>query len=349
MVTFSLTGIIWLMQALRFVDFIINRGLSVGDFLYLTILILPALLAIILPISLLIAVIFTYHKLIVESELVVMQASGISRLQLAIPAIIAGLMITAVTYAFTLYLLPTANRQFEDLKSFMRDNYASMLLQEEVFNHPVDGLTVFIQERSDTGKLHGVLVHDNRNPRSIITMMAEDATLVQTPSGPRFQLENGIRQEKRDGQISWLNFESYSMDLSYYTKQKLSRKQGTDELYLTELMHPTLTGDNQLRYASELHRRLVWPWTSLSLSLIAVAFLTTGQFNRRGITKRLISVSALTVASILGFMGLQNMLIKYPHSVPFFYIYALSMIIIPLIAIIKDFNKKTKIKAHVIT
>ncbi len=345
MVTFSLTAIIWLMQALRFVDFIINRGLSIGDFLYLTILILPSLLAIILPIALLVAVAFTYHKLYVESELVVMQASGISRFQLAVPAILAGLMVTAATYAFTLYLLPTANRQFEDMRDFLRDNYASVLLQEEVFNHPVEGLTVFIRERNDTGRLHGILVHDNRNPRSIITMMAEDATLVQTPSGPRFQLEHGIRQEKREGRLSWLNFESYSLDLSYYTKQNLSRKHGTDELYLTQLLHPPLKGDEAVRYHSELHRRLAWPWTSLGLSLIAVAFLTGGHFNRRGIAKRLVVLAALTLLCILGFMGLQNMLTKYPAAAPFLYGYVGIMIGGPLLLISRDwvsFSRKRK-------
>ena len=308
------------------------------------------MLAIILPIALLVAVVFTYHKLYAECELVVMQASGISRLQLAVPAILAGVMVTVATYAFTLYLLPTANRQFEDMRDFLRDNYASVLLQEEVFNHPVEGLTVFIRERSDTGKLRGVLVHDNRNPRTIITMMAEDATLVQTPSGPRFQLEHGIRQEKRDGRLSWLNFESYSLDLSYYTKQNLSRKHGPDELYVTQLMHPPLTGDEELRYHSELHRRLVWPWTALGLSLIAVAFLTEGQFNRRGISRRLIILAAFTLTCILGFMGLQNMLVKYPATTPFLYLYVSVMIGVPLLIISRDwqlFSKKKRRSAVV--
>jgi lipopolysaccharide export system permease protein len=332
LVSASLTGIIWLMQALRFVDFIINRGLSVTDFLYLTALILPALLSLILPIAVLIAVVFTYHKLYTESELVVMQASGMSRLQLARPAMVAGLLVTGATYLFTLYLLPLANRQFEDMRDFLRDNYASVLLQEEVFNHPVDGMTVFIRERSDTGKLKGVLVHDNRDPDTTTTMMADEATLVQTPSGPRFLLENGIRQEKRNGRLSWLNFASYSLDLSYYTKRNLNRERAEDEMFVSELLHERHAGtEASARYRAEAHERLVWPWSGFALSLLAVAIMTEGQFNRRGIAWRLVVVGAVSLVGVLGIIGLQNTLTKHAALTPVLYGYVAAMVLVALL------------------
>ncbi|NET71382.1 MAG: LptF/LptG family permease [Sphaerospermopsis sp. SIO1G2] len=310
LITFSLSAIIWLTQALRFVDFIINRGLSVGDFLYLTMLMFPSLLTIILPISLLIAVIFMYHKLHVESELTVMQASGLSRIQLARPVMIAGIAMTALTYLFTLHLLPTANRQFKDIRAFLRDNYASVMLQEEVFNHPIDGMTVFIRQRDKAGKLRGILVHDNRDPGNIITMMADEATLAQTPSGPRFLLDKGLRQERRDGRVSWLNFDSYNLDLSYYTEKNLARERGESELYLDELYEKAATHHDGT-YHAEAHRRLVWPWFSLMLPLFAVALLTSGQFNRRGMWKRVVISSVTPLLMVLGFFGLINSIVSH--------------------------------------
>ena len=43
-VAFSFTGVVWLTQSLRFIDLIINKGLSFGLFLYMTVLLLPSLL-----------------------------------------------------------------------------------------------------------------------------------------------------------------------------------------------------------------------------------------------------------------------------------------------------------------
>src|SRR5882762_7782826 len=87
-VTIALSAAIWLTQSLRLVDLIVNRGLSVEMFLYLGILILPRFVDIVLPIGVFIAVLFTYNKLIAESEIIVMRASGLSQFGLAKPALI---------------------------------------------------------------------------------------------------------------------------------------------------------------------------------------------------------------------------------------------------------------------
>ena len=52
LITLSITCIIWLTQSLRFIDLIINRGLNIASFLYLSILLIPSLLSIAVPIAL---------------------------------------------------------------------------------------------------------------------------------------------------------------------------------------------------------------------------------------------------------------------------------------------------------
>ncbi|MEQ8166013.1 MAG: LptF/LptG family permease, partial [Alphaproteobacteria bacterium] len=82
-VTIGLTCVIWLTQSLRFVDMIVNRGLTAGTFVYLTMLLLPNFLSIILPIAVFTVVVFTYSKLISDRELIVMRAAGLSQVALA--------------------------------------------------------------------------------------------------------------------------------------------------------------------------------------------------------------------------------------------------------------------------
>ena len=76
LVAATLTCAIWLTQSLRFVELIVNRGLTIGTFFYLTLLLLPSFLWLLLPISLFAAVLFTYLRLTTDSELVVMEGSG---------------------------------------------------------------------------------------------------------------------------------------------------------------------------------------------------------------------------------------------------------------------------------
>ena len=79
LVTAGLTCIIWLSQSLRFVEMIVNRGLNAGTFVYMTMLLLPNFLTVILPIALFTVIVFTYSKMVTDRELVVMRAAGVGQ------------------------------------------------------------------------------------------------------------------------------------------------------------------------------------------------------------------------------------------------------------------------------
>ena len=163
-VTLALTGVVWLSQSLRFVDLIVNRGLSFFTFLYLTVLLLPTFLAIILPIALFFAVMYTYHPLSIDSELVILRAAGLSQFALARPALFLGAAMMLVCYGITLFLIPLGFGAFKERQLLIRSNYSHILLQEGSFTKLVEGLTVFVRARQSNGEVQGILVHDSRAP-----------------------------------------------------------------------------------------------------------------------------------------------------------------------------------------
>lgn len=325
LITASLTGIIWLTQALRFIDFIVNRGLSIGNFIYITSLLFPSLLLLLVPVSLFVAIVFTYNKLSVDSELIVFKAVGLSRWQLAQPAIFVAIIATLFCYSISLYFLPLSNRQFNDMRTFLQDNYTSVLLQEEVFNTPVDGLTVFVRERDSDGNLKGILVHDNRIEDNPITMMAEEGKLIQSGGGPQFYLVKGMRQEIRKGHISWLNFDQYTLDIRFYTKAMNKRNRFAEEKYLGELFSGDgLSDKERAQHRAEGHQRIVWPLYNLAMALLGVAILLHGEFNRRGHWKRMMFAGMAAGAVVLAGVGLRNVVVKQPMLIPLMYLTVVS-------------------------
>jgi lipopolysaccharide export system permease protein len=298
-ITASLTAIIWLTQILKFLDFMLSRGLSLVDFMYLSGLMLPALLLLLTPIALGIALIYTYNRLTVESELIVLNAVGISKWQLAKPVLIMGVCCSLFCYALALSLAPKANEKFQDIRSFFRDKYASVLLEEEVFNTPIDGVTVFVRARDDANNLSGVLMHDSRDPKQMVTMIADRGRMQQTPSGPRFYLQDGMRQQWREGRVSWLKFDDYAIDIAFYG-QNSTRKRSPDERSFIELFNREgLTAKQVAAYRAEAHQRLTWPLLALSLPLFALATLFSSEFNRRGQWRRILIASLGMAAMVL--------------------------------------------------
>ena len=337
LVTVSLTSIIWLTQALRFIDFIVNRGISIANFLELTLLLVPSLMLFVLPFALLCAVLFIYYRLMMDSELLVLSSAGLSRLQLAKPAVNAALVTTLITYFISFYLLPVSYHEFKDMQAFLRDNYASLLLQEEVFNSPVDGLTVFIRERDAGGTLHGIIVHDERDAgKPPVTMMAEEGRLMQTPQGPRFIMYRGNRQEVKDGKLSFLNFDQYTLDISFYAVGGTSRARQPEEMFVPELLFPASDGDDASRLIAEGHNRLTWPLFPLAFTLLASAVLLTGEFNRRGQWRRVTLVVLLAGFTLSGSVGLLNLSVKHPWMIGLMYANVLGIMAVSLWILTRD-------------
>ncbi len=320
-VTLALTGVVWLSQSLRFVDLIINRGLSFFTFVYLTFLLLPSFLAVLLPVALFCAVAYTYHRLTVDSEIVVLRSAGLSDMALMKPALImAGLMV-ALCYAITLYLQPAGFREFKDRQFVIRADYSRILLREGSFNTLGDGLTVYIRERLANGEVLGILVHDNRDRDAPVTMMAERGVLLKSPGGPYLSLFKGNRQEmnRERGKLSLLYFDRHNVDLSDLIDAEGPRWREPRERYIHELFREP-QDDGELAYKYELraegHNRLVSPLYSLVMTLIALASLLGGEFNRRGRAARMIFAGAIAVAFQGLALGLTYIIVKMPLLTP---------------------------------
>lgn len=320
-ITIVLACTIWLTQSLRFVELIINRGLSLGAFLYLTSLLLPSFLIIILPVALACAVLYVYNKLIIDSELVVLRSAGLNQWRLAEPALIMGVAVSIVCYSLSLYFLPASFRQFKDLESSIRNDYSAVFLREGMFNTVSEGFTVYIRARNSSGELLGILVHDSRVPNRPVTMMAERGAILATEDGPRVLLVEGNRQEveRQTGKLSLLYFDRYTVDLSQLTKSNENRWREPPERFLHELFYPDLSDSNNQHYQKNLraegHQRLVAPLYPIVYALIAVAAMLSGQFDRRGQTRRIAIAVGIVAIAQTAQIGLSNLSVKLPPAI----------------------------------
>jgi len=292
-VALALTFAMWLAQSLKMIDYMVNRGLPASRFMELVLLLLPGFLGVVLPISTAIGAVFVYNKLTQDSELVVMRAAGMSPIQLARPAMTLGIISSLLVYAIALYFLPLSFRNFKDLQNDVRQSYASVLIQEGVFNTVGNDVTVYVRERDADGALVGIIVHDLRDRAKPITLIAERGAIVRTPEGPRVLLVNGNRQEvdRETGQLSMLYFQQYTVDLADLDKATPFRYREAEERYLHELIWPeerALKNEKLMReLRAELHQRLAGPLYPLAFALIGMVALLSGEFNRRGRPLRL--------------------------------------------------------------
>jgi lipopolysaccharide export system permease protein len=110
MVLVSLTGIIWVTQALRGIDLMTGQGQSILVFLGVTGLAIPLLGMIIAPIALLIAVMHSLNRFATDSEIIVMNAAGLSPAQFLRPFLIATCAVSVLVASLSIYIAPECLR-----------------------------------------------------------------------------------------------------------------------------------------------------------------------------------------------------------------------------------------------
>jgi lipopolysaccharide export system permease protein len=328
--TFLLTVVVWLSQSLRLLDLVINRGQSAPTFVYLSMLMLPQLMVIILPIAFFGGVLYGLHKLSVDSELIVMSASGYSRAQLAVPVLMAAGLVMAVTYFCGLYLMPLGQRAMKAEVVSIRADIGAALLTEGTFNTPAKGLTVFIRELSPDGHIRGILVHDNRNAKRPTTYIARGGVLAQTAAGSRLIMLDGTIEQSAQGgaQLSVLKFQRYVFDLDQFASQQRATDLETSERTLPELFWPHFIKDPGQKtrniYFAEAHNRLTAPLYCLTFAMIALAAVTRGRRARGAYAIRLTVASiAAGVARLSGYAA-QGLVSRHPSAFVLLYLIPLS-------------------------
>ncbi|MBH66882.1 MAG: LPS export ABC transporter permease LptF [Rhodospirillaceae bacterium] len=292
-VVLSLTCVVWLSQSLRFIDLIVNRGLPLPTFIYLTILLLPTWLSIVMPIAIFASSLYIYNRMLVDREIVILIASGLSPLRLSFPTILVSTVVMIACYVMTLYLIPVSYREFKELQFKIRHSYTDVILREGTFNAIDKNITVYVGERSSDGELSGIIVNDDRNSLHSITLIAETGALLVTEKGPKVFMRNGNRQSRntKTGEIGLLYFDSYTVDLGGITSITQRSWRDQNELFLFELLNPSHVSRDSRSYKKHLaegHHRLTSPILALALPLIGLAILLRGEFSRRGQTSRIL-------------------------------------------------------------
>jgi lipopolysaccharide export system permease protein len=327
-VTTALVALIWLTQSLRFVELVVNRGLSMRVFLQLTSLLIPGFIAVILPITSFVVVQFVYQRLSGDRELTVMRSAGLSQWALARPGLMLGLLAMSASFVLNIWIVPASNTEFREFQFELRNKVAAFLLQEGVFTAISDQLTVYVRARDTDGTLRGIMVEDDRTPNTQATILAESGRLVAAGNAPRVLLENGSRQEidAKTGRLDVLTFAQDTVDLASGHGEDAQRIREDNEMSLQELFHPNpgLVPERDFgKLLVEANRRLTQPVTTVSFVLVALYFVLTGSFRRAGNLWRPLASMLSMVALLAIGLTAQSVATRHPVLIPLIWVQAI--------------------------
>jgi lipopolysaccharide export system permease protein len=330
-VTAGLAALVWVTQSVRFIQLVLERGLSLAVFLELTALMLPSFLVVILPITTFIVVLFVYGRLAADRELVVLQGAGLSHWRLARPALLAAAIVAGLVLLLQAWIMPASHSAFRAWQFEIRNEIAAVLLQEGVFAPIGNDITVYARIRERDGTLRGILVHDAREASAPATLLAAEGRLEVTPAGPRVTLRNGVRQQMDlsadPPRLSVLRFAENSFDLATRPGPQEQRFRDPRERTIGELLHPDpaepLSPRERRRFLADAHQRLASPVFTLSLALVALAAVLPAPFRRHGGLQTAAVAVGVAVGLLAAGLAIGNLAVRDSAFLPLIWAHAL--------------------------
>jgi lipopolysaccharide export system permease protein len=306
-VLISLTAVIWVTQALRDIDIMTSQGQSILVFVGITSLLIPMLILLIAPIALLIAVAHVLNKMSNDSEIIVMNAAGMSPWILFRPFMAAAIVVSLLVATISAYFAPKGLRMLRDWVTEVRANVVSTIVQPGRFRAIEAGVTIHIRERRPNGQLAGIFLDDRRNPNERITVLAEIGELVDNPSGTYLVLQKGNVQRYETGQRdpAMVAFDRYAFDLSQFAGGGQAVKYSIRERFLWQLLFPDSKDQSYIdqpdQFRAELSDRLMAPLYPIAFVVIAYAYLGAPRTTRQ--SRTLSMVGAVGGVALLRFIG----------------------------------------------
>ena len=159
---------------------------------------------------------------------------------------------------------------------------------------------MYVRARDQDGTLRGILVEDDRDPSSHATILAERGHLSATSNTPKVLLDNGSREDidPKTGRLDVLTFAQDTVDLATASKGDDQRLRDVNEMSMHELLNPdaSVPPRDYGKLAVEAHHRMTQPLTAWSFTLVALAAVLTGSFQRHGNVLRPIAAVGMLVA-----------------------------------------------------
>lgn len=301
----TLTILVWFTQIIREFDIVTNQRQSVLTFLSITSLFIPMLLMMIAPIALVISASHVLNKLSSDSEIIVMNAAGLSPSRAMRPLLAAAFVVSALVAFLAIYLSPLALRELRNRVTEVRTDILTHIAQPGRFTSIGGGLTFHIAGRQPDGILLGIFIDDRRDPKEHNTILAQSGEVVKNETGAFLLLDGGSVQTVEAGQTDprIVTFQRYAFDLSNFGGGARTIVYSSHEKFFWELFSPA-DAQQESDYRAEIHDRLASPLYPIAFAVLAYMFLGPPQTTRQSRALALLGmIGAITIVRLSGFLS----------------------------------------------
>ena len=301
-----LVGVYWINRAAVLLDRYLTDGQGGGLVFQLTLLSLPSIMLLVLPVAGFVAAVYVTNRLHSDSELVVVQATGYSAVRLVRPFLAFGILLALLLSLLGHVIVPISMSRLAALEQELAEAISSRLIVPGAYQNPTDGVTVYVRSIEPDGTLMGLLVNDRRERDYETTYVAHRALLIRHEDGPRLVMFDGMAQTLNQvtERLSITEFEDFTVALNDLVstpgQQRLDyRSLSTPVLLAASAETVAATGRSADALRREGNLRISQALLAIGAVVAGYAALMVGGFSRFGLSRQMVFAVLLVVGTKL--------------------------------------------------
>ena len=289
LVIFTISIIIWVLQAVNYLDFVIEDGHGFIVYFKYTLLSFPKIISRIFPFAIFLAFSYILLKYENKNELVIFWNFGIKKINFINFFIKFSLWFVLISLLLNALITPFAQ---DKARSFIRSSnldFFESILKPKKFIDVIGNLTIYFDEKNKNGELINIFLNEKTDIKNSQTTFAKTAIINITNNKKILTLYDGKSINNINGKISEFEFSKTDYNISKFSSNTIMH-QKTQEITTIDLIRCSLffknsiknkkiikinncVSDNLVNIYKELYSRLVKPLYMTFLISISLLFI----------------------------------------------------------------------------
>tara|TARA_Y200000002_G_scaffold327843_1_gene291141 strand:+ start:45 stop:1193 length:1149 start_codon:yes stop_codon:yes gene_type:complete len=288
--SFSITFIVWIIQAVNLLDLVSDDGHSLNVYFTYVSLNLPKIFSKTIIFVFFISIFYVINKYNNSNELIVFWNNGIQKIKFINFILQLSFLFLILQLVLNLFIVPKSQNIGRLYLKESNIDFLPKLISEKKFINVVKNLTIFVEEYKKDGKLNKIYINEKIDTKNSKIIVSESGKIIKKDQKYILRLFNGGITNISENNTYTLNFSETDYDLSEFSTKTITRTKvqeaDTIELYicLKEIYLQKKISKNEVinnpkneschtrtvkSISEELYKRSILPFYTLIIALIA--------------------------------------------------------------------------------
>ena len=198
--------IIWVFQAVNYLDLMVEDGRDFLIYLNYTLLNLPKIITNLIPFVIFFSILYVVSRYENNNELIILWNIGINKIEIINLFIKYSLIILTLQLILTTYIVPTFQETSRKLIRNSELTFGESLFKPKKFNDTIKNLTIYIDDKNEGNYFKNIYIKKDIGENSFQVTFAKEGKLIKKGNENVLELYSGQTINKNDNKISNFTF-----------------------------------------------------------------------------------------------------------------------------------------------